>query len=422
MALSIDVNTTYFAPGIDLTERMDIRILNICFLTVIFNVLRRKCNKISSILTFHNILVCIRKFNRKNISYMQISIVFTLWITVLNLILIVICNPTICNPGPKPKLSVLYQNVRGLIPPSYLGLPNPVLNVDKIAELQTYIMDKKPDIVILNETWLSKNINGSEILPSQVYKFFRLDRSQKTHPIDPTNPDKFRKNGGGVLIAIITDLNCESSVVTLKCKAEILSVEVSLGNGKYICLSTFYRVGTLGAENHRAVDSYLRNLAMRNKYSNMILIGDINLNQVTWPLAGNINNRIQAEFLETFDDLNFDQLIETPTHKDDKTLDLLLTNSPQIISNIVVKSCNEVCKSDHFAIEFLLDKNISRKKPVKRKVFNFKKVNWSSLNDSLRYFKWNSFLKNCDTETAWYRFKSKLLELCHVHILTITIK
>ena len=159
-------------------------------------------------------------------------------------------------------------------------------------------------------------------------------------------------------------------MITLKCKAEILSVGIGLGNGKSICISTLYRVGTLGAGNHRAVDSYLRNLAMRKKYSNIILIGDINLNQVTWALTGNITSKIQGEFLETFDDLNFDQLIETPTHKEGKILELLLTNSPQIISNIVVKSCDEVCKSDHFAIEFILDKNISRKKPVKRKVFN----------------------------------------------------
>ena len=132
--------------------------------------------------------------NRKNIYYiLQCSNIFTLWITALNLIVIVICNPTISNPGPKPKLSVLYQNVRGFIPPSELGLPNPMLNGNKLSEFQTYIMDKKPDIVILNETWLSKNINDNEILPSQSYKVFRLDRTQKSHPMDPNDPNKYRK-------------------------------------------------------------------------------------------------------------------------------------------------------------------------------------------------------------------------------------
>ena len=35
---------------------------------------------------------------------------------------------------------------------------------------------------------------------------------------------------------------------------------------------------------------------------------------------------------------------------------------------------------------------------------------------------WNNLLKYCDAETAWIRFKTKLLELCNAHIPTITIK
>ena len=71
-----------------------------------------------------------------------------------------------------------------------------MLNTDKLFEFQSYICENKPDIVILNETWLSKNINDSEIFPNQIYKVFRLDRSRKTHPMDPNDPEKFKKNGG----------------------------------------------------------------------------------------------------------------------------------------------------------------------------------------------------------------------------------
>ena len=74
------------------------------------------------------------------------------------------------------------------------------------------------------------------------------------------------------------------------------------------------------------------------------------------------------------------------------------------------------------AIEFLLDVKISRKKATKRKLFNFKKANWDTLNDKLRQVNWNHLLKYCDADTAWLRFKSKLLELCKIHIPTITVK
>ena len=159
-------------------------------------------------------------FNNKYKSYIYIQ--YTLWIFALNIILIIMCNPTIVNPGPpekKSKVSVTYHNVQGFVPLNELGNPNPMLNTDKVIEFQSYLAHTKPDIVVLNETWLSDNINDSEIFPNQSYKVFRLDRSQKTHPLDPSDPNKYRKNGGGVIIAIKSELKCESNLIKLSCKA-----------------------------------------------------------------------------------------------------------------------------------------------------------------------------------------------------------
>ena len=221
-------------------------------------------------------------FIRKVINIYQ-NLPLSYWTALLNFIFIIICNPGIVNPGPlhgNPRLSVFYQNIRGFISPDQLGDPNPMLNMNKLSEFQSYIYDKKPDVIILNETWLSKNINDSEIFPCSTYKIFRIDRTQKTHPLDPDNPNKFKRNGGGVLIAVKAVLDCESILIKDKCKAEIISVELRLRSGKSICLSTFYRVGTLGAENHREVDKYLRGLAKRKKFSKIILIGDLNLDKI----------------------------------------------------------------------------------------------------------------------------------------------
>ena len=81
---------------------------------------------------------------------------YTLWVFALNLVLIVICHPTIVNPGPRQKLSVAYHNVQGFVPLNELGNPNPMLNTDKVLEFQSHLFHNKPDIVVLNETWLSK--------------------------------------------------------------------------------------------------------------------------------------------------------------------------------------------------------------------------------------------------------------------------
>ena len=103
------------------------------------------------------------------------SLALTYWTVTINITLIIISNISILNPGPNnDKLtsgfSVLYHNVRGFM--SYNPkLPNspPVLNTTKVLEFQSYIFQNKPDIVVVNETWLNKSINSNEILPNKSY-------------------------------------------------------------------------------------------------------------------------------------------------------------------------------------------------------------------------------------------------------------
>ncbi len=118
-----------------------------------------------------------------------------LWILSLNSILIVMCNPSIINPGPLTSVTVTSFNVQGLIPFSQLDSENPTLDVTKMFELNYYLTNEKPDILMLNETWLKKSISDHEVFPND-YKIFRLDRTPKTHPPDPSNSSKYRKNGG----------------------------------------------------------------------------------------------------------------------------------------------------------------------------------------------------------------------------------
>lgn len=119
----------------------------------------------------------------------------SIWVTAINLTLIVISYPAIINPGPPnspslSNLSVLYLNARGLFNHKKLKIFS-----DKMASFQSYIFEHKPSIVVLNETWFTKDIHDNEVFPSNSYKVFRLDRSNKTHPFDENNPKKIEKVG-----------------------------------------------------------------------------------------------------------------------------------------------------------------------------------------------------------------------------------
>ena len=201
-------------------------------------------------------------------------------------LLIAIFNSSLLNPGPnsnttahdinlnKDGLSFYYQNIQGLIPFTDLGKEHPNLDHTKIAELQQYVYTNSPDIVILNETWLKSTIHDEEILSSNSYKIFRRDRTIFTHPPDLDNPLKFRKNGGDVLIAINSSLQLSSKEISLKCKAEMLAVELMLNDNSKIVISTCFRVGTLGIPNFQEITRTLDMLLRKKRLKKFFLIGE----------------------------------------------------------------------------------------------------------------------------------------------------
>ena len=56
-----------------------------------------------------------------------------------------------------------------------------------------------------------------------------------SHPSDPSNPKKFRKYGGGVLIAIRSDIEATSKRIALCRGAEIVAIEVTINGSKFFC-------------------------------------------------------------------------------------------------------------------------------------------------------------------------------------------
>ena len=352
----------------------------------------------------------------------DISIISTdMRLSYLNFFLLFVIFPGISNPGPKSNpevdrnknISVFYQNVQGLIPFSNLNNLHPSLDNNKIYEQQAYVFNKSPDIIILNETWLKPTVLSSEILPCQ-YNVFRLDRSTNSHPMDPLNSGKFRKNGGGVLIAVNNDLSIQSKIIPIKCAAELLAVELTLGDGSKIILTTCYRVGTLGIPNY--------NITFEKKMlRKFVVIGDFNLKGVNW-VTGNSKNSLENEFLNGFSDLGLLQCIDVPTHNKGNILDILLTKSKQYIKDLKVTDSERYCISDHFAITFNISQTVTRKPRVKRTCYNYKNARWENLNSDLSGINWDDELDYHEPEHAWQKFKSILFQKIDIHIPKFTIR
>ena len=335
-------------------------------------------------------------------------------------------NPSILNPGPC-NLTVYFQNVHGLIP--FSNLHGDHLNLDhtKILDLNAFLAQHKPDVVMLNETWLKTTIRDNEVIHCKNYKIFRSDRSAATHPPDPNNDARYRKNGGGVMIAVRSDLSVTSKKLKLNDGAEMSAVELTLDNKSKLIFCTCYRVGTLGLTNHNVIAENIRSLFLKYKKNAKIFVaGDFNLSSVHWPLEDDypITNPTEKCHVETFSELGLVQSINKPTHIKGNTLDLLLSShiNVQCIQNIDVCEHNFVCKSDHFPIKFEITTKVKRKHATKRKCFNFKRAKWDALNADLRNTNWNAILNCTEPEFAWVKFKAKLFDLIDIHIPTITCR
>ena len=334
---------------------------------------------------------------------------YTFYTTLINLLLIVIVTPSIVNPGPissnisdshsNNRLSVAYCNAQGLILMSTMKSQAPIFQTNKLLEIQSYIHINSPDIMIINETWLNDNINSNEIVSEQFYKMFRLDRTTD----DKKKYSKF--GGGGLLVLVKQSLKVETKFVNIETWAPILSIEIKFEDSSKICLSSFYRYGYSSLDMYDEAARYYR--AVCQKYNKLILIGDINLSSIKDWENPNPSCNIEKSYVDLFNDLGLNCLVNEPTHREGNILDVLLCNQPGLVSNLSIDP-DKICCSDHYSFTFKISKNVPRKKPAKKKIFNYRKANWDGLNHELHNTDWYIIFQHKSIYAAWDAFKSKL--------------
>ena len=206
-------------------------------------------------------------------------------------------------------------------------------------------------------------------------------------------------------------------------KAEILSITLQLRNNKKICVTTCYRVGTLGEANLSEISKHIHLVSTTKSIICHTIIGDMNLDTVNWEESSS-STPLHKEFLTIFANHNLSQLITFPTHYLGNTLDIILSDVPSAVSNIKICDHNEYVKSDHFAITFdmIFSKLISRNKGSKRTIRNYKKANWRDINNALRTINWHRSIDYMDINSSWDNFKLILNSIYNQHIPNITIQ
>ena len=106
---------------------------------------------------------------------------------------------------------------------------------------------------------------------------------------------------------------------------------------------------------------------------------------------------------------------------DDNILDLVLTKTPDLVSDVEVLT--DHFNSDHFPVSFNIKLISGRpRKSVSRKNYNFKKADFTALNELLKYIPWNCAFLEEDVDICTERVTDLLLAAADMCIPTFTVK
>ena len=121
------------------------------------------------------------------------------------------------------------------------------------------------------------------------------------------------------------------------------------------------------------------------------------------------NRRVQSQLLDTAQDHCLSQVVNIHT-REDKTLDLLLTNSPSPVNR--VKGMPPIGKADHDIVYVEYDIKAKRIQQAPRKIFLYNRADMDGLRDHLARFR-DTFLSSDHSHMSvndmWVSFKSEVI-------------
>ena len=138
--------------------------------------------------------------------------------------------------------------------------------------------------------------------------------------------------------------------------------------------------------------------------------GDFNLPDINWQeqtiTHRQYPTRTSQAFLDTVADNGLEQIVDFPTRKEN-TLDLILTSHPSF--KLRCKSLPSIGNSDHDIVLLDIACKPLKPKPVKRKIYLWKKADIYKIKEDLETFK-TSFKNTCNrtVESMWQSFKSEI--------------
>ena len=176
---------------------------------------------------------------------------------------------------------------------------------------------------------------------------------------------------------------------------ECISVVIS----SHLIISCIYLPPTADDSYHMSLLDFLYNLSPSHDH---IIMGDFNMPDIDWftltARTTHSNSFCDAVYVN-----NLYHLISVPTHIKGNTLDLLLTNVPDKVTNVHINSSSPP-EFDHFIISLSYALNIHFSHPRSPHSFNtlnYSQADWVGLNDYLCDIDFNTCFDPLNIDNSW---------------------
>ena len=200
---------------------------------------------------------------------------------------------------------------------------------NKVADIESLIELYDPDIIQGTETWLTPNIQSSEVIPNN-YTTHRKDRTSDNH--------------GGVLFAHKKDL-----IVTqrreLDSGCEIIWNQIEIKGRRSLLFGTYYKPKHDDNKSLEGLQESLDKINTTNKTTDVIVCGDANQPNIDWNKGRVDRNHwaskdVAESLLQIIDENGLQQEVTEPT-RGENILDIVLTNNDRLIKTTVIPGISD---------------------------------------------------------------------------------
>lgn len=286
----------------------------------------------------------------------------------------------------RRSLQVFYQNVRGLNTKTHQFL-------NFTWENSTLF-----DVITCSETWLNESVLDSELFSSE-YTVFRADRrSGSSH----------RVRGGGVAIAVRSDISCVRMNIQKMCSVsvdlgtiDVVGVRLTFDNTSIIIITT-YIPPTTPLEYYLSFFELLEVFSLKHN-ARLLLIGDFNITE----FVDTISTTRMTAFQNMCSILNITQY-NSVKNSNSRLLDLILYSGVCKVEKSQSMAVSE--DAHHPALHIVLDDLLSERKTsalrgnMSHSSYDYRKANLFNLYDAIAGAEWDRVKNLNDPSTALAAF------------------